>query len=94
MSPRPSSAQIKFLLPARGSLGIVEMGGGKDDAEFAQEFVQDVITVSEARKLDPVAIHIPYCGFLGRDDEFAKVAQGGGMAPEELNQRVRILKGT
>ena len=94
MSPRPPSAQIKFLLPARGGLGIVEMRGSKDHAEFAKEFVEDVVTVSEARKLDPVAIHIPYRGLLGRDDEFAKVAQGGGMAPEELNQRVRILKGT
>jgi len=94
VSPRPSPAQVKLLLSTRGGVGVVKMRGSKDDAEFAKEFVEDVIAISEARKLDPVAIHVPYRGLLGSDDKFAKVSQGGGMAAEELNQRVRILKGT
>ena len=94
VAPRPSPAQIEFFLSARGGVGIVKTCRSKDHPEFAEEFIQDVIAVGEAGKLNPVAVHIAHRRHFAGDDEFSKDAKRRRIAAEELNQRVRILQGS
>ena len=92
MAPGPSPAQVEFFFSAWRGVGIVEVGGVEDDAEFAEEFIQDVVAVGEAGKLNSVPVHIANGRHFTGDDEFSKVAERSSVNAEELNQRVRILQ--
>jgi hypothetical protein len=70
------------------------MGWCENDTEFSQQFVEDIVSVRKTRELDAVAIDVAHDCFFAGNDEFSKVAQGGGMTAKELNQRVRVLQGT
>lgn len=58
----------------------------EDDAQFPQQFIQDIVAVGQSREFDAVAVHVQYRGFLPGDDEFSQIAQCRGLAAEELNQ--------
>lgn len=94
MSPRPPSTQIEFLLSTRGGFRIVKMGRCENDAQFSQQFVEDIVSIRETGKLDAVAIDVAHDCFFHGNDKFSKVAQGGGMTAKELNQRMRVFQGT
>lgn len=94
MPPRPSATQIELLIPTGRGIRIVKVGRCEDDTEFSKQFVEDIVAVREAGELDAVAVDVAHCGLVPRNDQFSKVAQGGGFGAKELNQRVRILQRT
>ena len=94
MSPCPSATQVEFLLSTRRGIRVVQVGRCKDDAEFSKKFVEDIVAVREAGEFDAVAVDVAHGSLVPGNDQFSKVAQGGGIAAKELNQRVRILQRT
>ena len=62
----------------------------EDNAEFPEQFVENIVSVGESRKLDAVAVHVEHDSLLASDDQFSQVAQRGGFAAKKLNQFVRI----
>ena len=94
MAPRPSTAKIKLLLSAGSGIGVVQLGGREDHAEFAKEFVENRIAVSESGEFNLIAVHIADRRLFAGDNELSKVAQCCRVGAKELNQGVRVLQGT
>ena len=94
VSPCPSATQSEFLLSTRRGIRVVQVGGCEDYTEFSKKFVEDIVAVRESGELDAVAVDIAHGCLVTGNDQFSKVAQGGGIAAKELNQRVRILQRT
>src|SRR5579883_1432091 len=91
VAPGPAGAQPKLLYAAGRCRGIVQGLGREDYAELAEQFLEDLIPVSQPGKFDSIAVDIQYHGLFARNDQFFERPQIEFLAAQKLNELAAVV---